>query len=684
SAVAFWKNLLDNVFDSLNVDGWKVDESDYLLRGYNYISTFAGDKTPTEYSKAYYTTIYNYTIERRGNNGMIMARPYCDQHPTPYWYAPLSVNTAGWVGDQNHSWDGLQHALLNIFISANAGYASLGFDISGYTHESDVPPNKTLFLRWTQFGSLVPIMENGGTTNSYHQPWLFDENAVQVYRYFASLHHELVPYLYSYNILAHLTRTPIIRSIGSRGAPPDTNSWVGDWKYLLGDNFFVAPIYQESNSRTITFPAGSWINYWNESDIHEGGTTAALNYPIEQYPIFIRSGAIIPMNVNNSFTAHGSDSSKKYLTLLIYPNGTSSYEYYTDESTSTLIKCVESANGFTISFSKNTGLVIIRLKNNIEPESVSLNGTINLTQKYSFADFETSPSGWFHGKISDENNIYTWIKFSNLVDTIYVSNNCPLDLHPNNYETSFLNEGSKYYVDRAYTITSMPNNYRNFNMIKTANDDKKTINLDFYFNLCKSAEVYIAYDNRLTPPQWLANNYQNTNEKIYVSDPFLNYFNIWKRTTQPGTITFYDNGGVDNSGMYFVFYNLYQTFYLDTKVFLEAAYTGGNNMNTTLLQNNLIPKSQPYNTSPWNYAGAETVTEIPPNVVDWVLIELRNSTEEKTNIKRAGFLISNGTIVDLDGTSKLAFYNIPKGNYNIVIYHRNHLPIMSSVQIHLE
>ena len=83
---------------------------------------------------------------------------------------------------------------------------------------------------------------------------------------------------------------------------------------------------------------------------------------------------------------------------MIYPDGLSSFQYNTDPSNSTTIACNDYGNKYTISFSKNTDHVIIRLKNNIEPKNVKLNGGINLVKYNSFADFEAAPSGWFHGK----------------------------------------------------------------------------------------------------------------------------------------------------------------------------------------------------------------------------------------------------------------------------------------------
>jgi Glycosyl hydrolases family 31 TIM-barrel domain/Glycosyl hydrolase family 31 C-terminal domain len=671
AAVVYWEGLMDSVFNNYEVDGWKVDETDSYLN--DQILTYDGIKTKREYSDAYYSEIYNYTHIKRGNNGMITARPFYNQR----WYAPISVNTAGWVGDQINSWEGLLNALNNIFISARMGYAAVGSDIGGYYTEDIAIQDKTLFLRWAQFGALVPIMENGGTSDSCHKPWLFDENTVEIYKYFANLHHELVPYLYSYDIAAHLTATSILRPFGTNS--PDPNIWTdpdGPWRYLLGDNFFVSAIYQDSYSRQITFPEGSWINYWNEDDIHHGGT-AQLNYSLDQYPLFICSGSIIPMNVDDSITGHGSGFSKNYLTLLIYPDGSSSYRYYTDESTSTEIKCNEGSSGFTISFSENTDSVIIRLKNKIEPGNIKLNGNINLAKKNSFSDFEGSSSGWFHGKMSDDKNVYTWIKFSNPADTLYVTTDCALDIHPVNYELSILNEGegNEYYIDRVYIPITIPEKYKGFYLIKTANGNKATTNLDLNFNICSSADVYIAYDHRISTPSWITDNYINTGEKIYVTDTNLEYFNIWKRTTQPGVITFGDNEGNSESSMYFVFYQLHGALNVNVKVFLQGPYAGGDTMHTTLWQNNLIPKSQPYNILPWNYNGTESVSTIPPGAVDWVLVELRTGT---TSFTRAAFIKSDGTLADLDGTSPVRFSEISPGTYYIVIKHRNHLAVMSA------
>ncbi len=75
--------------------------------------------------------------------------------------------------------------------------------------------------------------------------------------------------------------------------------------------------------------------------------------------------------------------------------------------------------------------------------------------------------------------------------------------------------------------------------------------------------------------------------------------------------------------------------------------------------------------------GNEEVSIIPENTVDWILVELRDSEDNTKVIKRvAGFLLNNGSIVNKDG-EQLSF-NVAKTSYYVVIYHRNHLPIMSA------
>ncbi len=123
------------------------------------------------------------------------------------------------------------------------------------------------------------------------------------------------------------------------------------------------------------------------------------------------------------------------------------------------------------------------------------------------------------------------------------------------------------------------------------------------------------------------------------------------------------------------------------KVLLEGPLDG-NTMQTNL--GNLIPLQQPYGSSPFNYAGTETLTNIPANMVDWVLVEVRNNVTPNisgarsttTLATKAGILLNDGRIVDLDGVSALTFNNLdPSDAYYFCIRHRNHLDILTSIPL---
>lgn len=124
------------------------------------------------------------------------------------------------------------------------------------------------------------------------------------------------------------------------------------------------------------------------------------------------------------------------------------------------------------------------------------------------------------------------------------------------------------------------------------------------------------------------------------------------------------------------------------KVMLQGAYnssTGSmsNDLNTTgVLQS--YAASQPYHNATFNYSGTESVGTgffaAHPDIVDWVLIELRDANAPATIVAtRAAFVTQDGSLVETDGSSHaIAFQNIANNYYHVVIKHRNHLAIRTA------
>lgn len=124
-----------------------------------------------------------------------------------------------------------------------------------------------------------------------------------------------------------------------------------------------------------------------------------------------------------------------------------------------------------------------------------------------------------------------------------------------------------------------------------------------------------------------------------------------------------------------------QRVYVDPIVFLEGPFNATSGMmRTDLKAANLIPLQEPY-TALGHHAGNETVSSTviaTYQVVDWVLVELRNSNDNTQIVAtRAALLMRDGRVVDVDGTSSVSF-PVAAGNYQVSIRHRNHLGIMAT------
>ncbi|HRI28233.1 MAG TPA: hypothetical protein PK239_14395 [Chitinophagales bacterium] len=126
----------------------------------------------------------------------------------------------------------------------------------------------------------------------------------------------------------------------------------------------------------------------------------------------------------------------------------------------------------------------------------------------------------------------------------------------------------------------------------------------------------------------------------------------------------------------------------ELRVLLQGAYDPPLGvMATNLLNANYLPLAQPFNQPPWNYPGSESVAgagAFPPNTTDWVLVEARSAANPAVLLdRRAGFLLNSGVVVNTGGTQGITFGSLAAGSYYLVVRHRNHMAVMSSVPVTL-
>ncbi len=134
----------------------------------------------------------------------------------------------------------------------------------------------------------------------------------------------------------------------------------------------------------------------------------------------------------------------------------------------------------------------------------------------------------------------------------------------------------------------------------------------------------------------------------------------------------YSHNGSNNDIAVVRYNNTILTLDVTIKTFLEGPFNSSISYMTATLT---VPFDSPYDIAP------ETVNPIPPSVVDWVLVELRNKNDESEIYQsRSAFVLKLGNIVDTDGSSPVSF-KLPPDDYFIVVKHRNHLGIMSNAAV---
>lgn len=331
-AVAWWRGMQQQVFD-WGIDGWKLDGTGTLFRGklagklpVLYQRTAAGLMSTRTYMDHYYRDEYKHGLTQNPEF-ITLARSHDSILPWshPEGYAPLDASPVNWVGDNHHDWsyesEGLERALHCILKSAKLGYNVVGSDVAGYHGSDPIPAD--VYIRWSQFSSFCGLFLNGG--HGERRMWKRSPQELELVRNAQWLHSELVPYMYSHCVAAHKGGKVLMRPLKE-----------GKYEYMFGDDFLVAPIYEKKDAREVVLPAGSWRYLYKDDEVIEGPRTFTKNYPIDEFPVYVRDGAIIPMNVRRDYTGIGNKDSEGLLTLNIYPRGENKFAVQHTDNSGTL------------------------------------------------------------------------------------------------------------------------------------------------------------------------------------------------------------------------------------------------------------------------------------------------------------------------------------------------------------
>ncbi|OUL33472.1 alpha-glucosidase [Nostoc sp. T09] len=241
-------------------------------------------------------------------------------------YAGVQRWSSVWMGDNHSLWEHLEMSLPMLCNMGLSGVAFVGCDIGGFAGNATAE----LFARWMQVGMLYPLMRgHSAMTTVRHEPWVFGDRTENICREYINLRYQLLPYIYNLFWEAAQTGAPILRPLFYH-FPSDRQTYTLYDQVLLGASLMAAPVYRPGvEYRVVYLPAGTWYDWWS-GECYAGPTHILSHAPLERMPLFVRGGAIIPMQPVQQYV---DERPLDQLHLRIWP-GKNEYIFFEDDGKS--------------------------------------------------------------------------------------------------------------------------------------------------------------------------------------------------------------------------------------------------------------------------------------------------------------------------------------------------------------
>ena len=201
-----------------------------------------------------------------------------------------------WAGDNLTCWDSLKYNIATILGMSLSGVANQGCDIGGFYGPA---PEAELLVRWIQNGIFQPrfSIHSTNTDNTVTEPWMYSD-CTDYIREAIRFRYRLFPYLYSLMERAHETGLPIMEPMCS-AFQNDPACYEEGVDFMLGDSLLVANVVEKgARTRKVYFPKENRFFDFYTRMPYEGGETTELDVDLGSIPLFIKSGGIIPMALN--------------------------------------------------------------------------------------------------------------------------------------------------------------------------------------------------------------------------------------------------------------------------------------------------------------------------------------------------------------------------------------------------
>ena len=321
---SYWKE--HNSLVDTGVDAWWPDEGDWFsfherMKRHQLYYEGPLSKTPN---------VRPWSLHRNGHLGV--------------------ARYGGWIwsGDTHASFKTLE-AQIAVGINHSLSLSPFwGSDIGGFYPTQDLTGE--LYARWFQFAAFTSSFRGHGRTWQMRLPWgwgldkmgpkesntppleseLNNHKIEPIAKKYAELRYQLLSYNYTLAWEARTMGMPMMRSLWLHYPKDKQARGIGD-EYLWGRDMLIAPVYKKgATTRDVYLPAGKWYDWWT-ADPEAGGRTVQRAVDLATMPIYVRAGAILPVDPIRQYTGQKVDEPT---VLKVYQGSNGNYTLYDDDGIS--------------------------------------------------------------------------------------------------------------------------------------------------------------------------------------------------------------------------------------------------------------------------------------------------------------------------------------------------------------
>lgn len=330
----WWAAHLGRFVKESNLDGAWLDMNDPST-GWSSAAEMTFENGAAPHDR--YHNQYGHFMAKASREAMLAsdpgARPFL---LTRSGFTGTQRYSAIWTGDNSSTWD---HLRMSIPCTMNLGLSGVAFngpDVGGFLGHTE----EELITRWYQACFLFPFFRNHSTNHTKEQePWSFGPQCLARIRDAIYTRYRLMPYLYNCFFEHYLTGDPVLRPLLYEFEGRAFENM--DDQFMVGGSILLAPILTNGTGhksvvshgvvrrhRHVTLPPGWWFDISKHEWI-EGDRTISCEAGLDEVPIFIRDGSIIPWH-NGNF--HNSDMPLSAVELHIFLRECAGqYDYFIDD-----------------------------------------------------------------------------------------------------------------------------------------------------------------------------------------------------------------------------------------------------------------------------------------------------------------------------------------------------------------